>query len=85
VQTKADIVVALKAPRGSNRGQPKFSTEDVQSRVEGDKVILTGRFIQRMERDGQTTTMVARYTDIYMKRQGRWQVVSSQLTRIPQQ
>jgi hypothetical protein len=52
--------------------------------MEGDTVILTGRFIQRMERNGQTRTMEARYTDTYVKRSGRWQVVASQLTRIPQ-
>ncbi len=57
VQTKADILAALKATRDPGRPEPKFSTEDVQSRVEGDTVILTGRFIQRMERDGQTRTM----------------------------
>jgi CubicO group peptidase (beta-lactamase class C family) len=85
VQTKADILAELKAARDSGRPEPKFSTEDVHSRVEGDTVILTGRFIQRMERDGQARTMEARYTDTYVKRQGHWQVVASQLTRIPQQ
>lgn len=85
VQTKSDILAALKGTRDSARPAPKFSTADVQSRVEGDTVILTGRFIQRMERDGQTRTMEARYTDTYVTRNGRWQVVASQLTRIPQQ
>jgi ketosteroid isomerase-like protein len=84
VQTKADILAALKIARDSGRPEPKLSTEDVQSRVEGDTVILTGRFIQRMERNGQPRTMEARYTDTYVKRSGRWQVVASQLTRIPQ-
>lgn len=85
VQTKADILAALKGQRDPRRPEPKFSTEDVKSRVEGDTVTLTGRFIQRMERDGQPRTMEARYTDTYVKRNGRWQVVASQLTRIPQQ
>jgi ketosteroid isomerase-like protein len=84
VQTKADILAALKSPRAAGRAEPKFSTADVESRVEGDTVILTGRFIQQMERDGQTRTMEARYTDTYAKRQGRWQVVASQLTRLLQ-
>jgi CubicO group peptidase (beta-lactamase class C family) len=83
VQTKADILAALKVAPDSGRPEPKFSTEDVQSHLEGDTVILTGRFIQRMEPGGQTRTMEARYTDTYVKRQGRWQVVASQLTRIP--
>jgi ketosteroid isomerase-like protein len=82
VQTKADILAALKAAQESGRPPSKFSTEDVQSRVEGEMVILTGRFVQRMERDGQIRTMQARYTDTYAKRQGRWQVIASQLTRI---
>lgn len=82
VQTKADILAQLKTGRESGRPSSKLSTEDVQSRVEGETVILTGRFIQQMERDGQTRTMQFRYTDTYAKRQGRWQVVSSQLTRI---
>jgi CubicO group peptidase (beta-lactamase class C family) len=85
VQTKGDILAALKATRDPDRPEPKFSTEEVQSRVEGDKVILTGHFIERMERDGPARMMEARYTDTYVKRQGRWQVVASQLTRVPQQ
>jgi ketosteroid isomerase-like protein len=85
VRTKADILTQLKAERDSGSPSPKFSTEDVQSRVEGESVILTGRFIQQTERDGQTRTMQMRYTDTYAKRQGRWQVSASQLTRIQPQ
>jgi ketosteroid isomerase-like protein len=84
-QTKADILAALKAAGNSGGPTAKFSTEDVQSRVEGDTVLLSGRVMQRMEHDGQTRTMELRYIDTYVKRQGRWQVVASQLTRIPQQ
>jgi CubicO group peptidase (beta-lactamase class C family) len=82
VQTKADILAQLKAGRDSGLPAPKFSTEDVQSRVEGETVVLTGRVIQQMERDGQTRMMQMLYTDTYAKRQGRWQVSASQLTRI---
>ena len=85
IQTKADILAQLKATHDPARREPKLSTGDVQSRVEGDTVTLTGRFIQRMERDGQTRMMEARYTDTYVRRQGRWQVVASQLTPIPRQ
>lgn len=84
-QTKADILAQLKSGRDSGAPSVKLSTEDVQSRVEGEMVILTGRFIQRMERDGQSRMMQMRYTDTYAKRQGRWQVIASQLTRIQPQ
>ena len=84
VQTKGDILAQLKSAQTSGRPSPKFSTEGEQSRVEGDMVILTGRVIQTTERDGQTRTMQMRYIDTYVKRQGHWQVMSSQLTRIQQ-
>ncbi|MBC7912450.1 MAG: nuclear transport factor 2 family protein, partial [Pyrinomonadaceae bacterium] len=71
--------------RDSARPSPKFMTEEVQSRVEGETVILAGRLVQQMERDGQTRNMQMRYTDTYAKRQGRWQVIASQLTRIQTQ
>ena len=83
VQTKADILAQLKSAQNSGR-PPKFSTVDVQSRIEGDAVILTGRVIQTMERDGQKGTMEMHYADTYVKRQGHWQVIASQLTRIKQ-
>jgi len=84
IQTKAEILADLKAPRQSQGPSSTFSTEDVLSRVYGDTVVLLGRLIQRSERDGQTRLMQSRYTDTYVKQQGRWQVVASQLTRIPQ-
>lgn len=85
VQTKAEILTQIKSAQGSPQPSSKLSTEDVQSRVDGDTVILTGRYIQTMERDGQTRTMQMHYTDTYAKRQGRWQVIASQLTRIQPQ
>jgi len=83
VQTKADIMKMLGSPRPATAPSFTFSTEDVQARVDGDKVILSGRVLQKGERNGQQMTMQSRYTDTYVKRQGRWQVVASQLTRIP--
>ncbi|HEX8265325.1 MAG TPA: aspartyl protease family protein [Pyrinomonadaceae bacterium] len=84
VQTKADVLAQIKSAQDSGRPSPKLSTEDVQSRLEGDSVILTGRFIQRTGRDDQARTMQMRYSDIYVKRGGRWQIIASQLTRIQQ-
>jgi ketosteroid isomerase-like protein len=84
-QTKADILAQLKSERDAALPSPKFSTEDVRSRVEGDTVILTGRVVQTMERGGQTRTIQMRYADKYRKRQGNWQVISSELSRMQPQ
>ena len=80
-QTKAQIIASIKMPRRADRPVPKFRTEDVQARVYGDTVILIGRVVTEYQRDGQTVSKEQqRYTDTYVKRNGRWQVVASHLS-----
>ena len=81
MQTKAQIMAAIKNPRPPDRPSMKFHTEDVQARVYGDTVILIGRVVTEYQRAGQTTSKEEqRYTDTYVKRNGRWQVVASHLS-----
>ena len=82
VQTKSQIIAQLKAPRKSTQPAYKFFTEEVQSRAYGETVILIGRVITEYQREGQTVRERARYTDTYVKRNGRWQVVASHLSNI---
>lgn len=80
MQTKAQILASLKRPRPAGRSI-KFHTEEVQARVYGDTVILIGRVVTEYQRDGQTASKEEqRYTDTYVKRDGRWQVVASHLS-----
>ena len=80
MQTKPQIIASLKGPRPAGRSI-KFHTEDVQARVYGDTVILIGRVIMQYQRDGQTVSKEEqRYTDTYVKRDGRWQVAASHLS-----
>ncbi len=80
MQTKAQIISSLKRPRPQGAATQKFRTEEVQARVYGDTVVLIGRVITEYQRDGQTMTSQQRYTDTYVKRDGRWQVVASHLS-----
>ncbi|HEX6731917.1 MAG TPA: nuclear transport factor 2 family protein [Pyrinomonadaceae bacterium] len=83
MQTKAQIIAMIKAPRQAGRPAPRFSTEDVQARVYGNTVILMGRVVTEWKRDGQTQSKEQqRYTDTYVKRNGRWQVVASHLSNV---
>ena len=52
-QTKPQIMASLKGPRTSGRPVPNFYTENVQARVYGDTVILSGRVVTEYRRDGQ--------------------------------
>ena len=81
-ENKTQVLESVKARGNSARPAPKFATEEVQARVEGDSVVLTGRLLQTSERDGETKIMRYSYTDTYRQREGRWQVVNSQLRRL---
>lgn len=78
-QTKPQLMSMIKAGR-KGQAPPRFYTEDVQSRAYGDTVVLMGRVIAEFQRDGKTVKDVSRYTDTYVKLNGRWQVVASHLS-----
>jgi uncharacterized protein (TIGR02246 family) len=82
IQTKPQLMAMIKAPRRASQPRTKFSTEDVQSRAYGKTVILIGRVITEYERDGKTIKEQSRYTDTYVQRNGRWQVVASHLSNV---
>jgi hypothetical protein len=84
--TKADEIANLKKP--APPGTPsQLTTEGSKVRIYGDTAIITGIFIQKGVRNsgpekGKEFTTRERYTDVYVKRDGRWQVVSSHLTAV---
>lgn len=82
MQTKPQLVAMVKAPRPAGRPRMKFYTDGVQSRAYGDTVILVGRVTTEYEREGKTVREQSRYTDTYVRRGGRWQVVASHLSNV---
>lgn len=82
MQTKPQLMAMVKAPRRAGRPRMRFHTEGVRSRAYGDTVILTGIVVTEYERDGQTVKEQSRYTDTYVRRGGRWQVVASHLSNV---
>ena len=82
MQTKPQIIASLESPRPAGRSM-KFRTEEVQPRAYGDVVILVGIVVTEYQRDGKTVSeRRERYTDTYVKRNGRWQVVASHLSNV---
>jgi uncharacterized protein (TIGR02246 family) len=82
MQTKPQLMAMVKSPRRAGQPRMKFHTDGVQSRAYGDTVILIGRVISEYERDGKTVKEQSRYTDTYVRRGGRWQVVASHLSNV---
>lgn len=82
VQTKAEYLADLKS------GEPKFessSVEDMKVRFFGNVAVLNGHYTQKGTYKGKDISGEGRFTDVFVKRQGRWQCVSTQSTRITNQ
>ncbi len=72
----------VRGPKPPDLGPMRLFTEDVQARVYGNTVILRGRVITEMQKDGQPQREESRYTDVYVQTNGRWQVVASHLSAV---
>lgn len=86
-QKRADIIgdhPPSSAPTSAPPSDPNFKIEDssVLVRVYKDVAISTGYIIERDLSRGKNDRVY--FTNTYLKRKGRWQVVASQLTRVPQ-
>ena len=57
-------------------------SDEVRVRVYGNTAVMTGRFIAKGEFRGKVFEAPERYTAVWVKRQGRWQLVAEQGTRV---
>jgi len=82
VRTKAQVLDDLKS--GALKVE-SITSDDINVRPFGDTAIVTGRTTMKAQDRGQQTSGQSRFTQVYVKRNGRWQIVAFQMTRIPQQ
>lgn len=78
LETKAELVASV----GSNKVTQADST-DVSTKVDGDTAQVTGIYHTRgTDKDGKAYQHKTRYIDTFVKRDGRWQIWSSQGTEV---
>jgi hypothetical protein len=56
---------------------------DVKAQDLGDTVVLTGIAQIKVTANGNPLAFGVRFTDVYAKRDGRWQMVTWQSTKLP--
>jgi len=71
---RAGFLARIAQPAGISN----FSAEDVRIRPMGDIAVIHGR-TSYIKTDGRTAA--GRYTDVWARRQGRWQCVAAHVTR----
>jgi uncharacterized protein (TIGR02246 family) len=81
VGNKSEAIAEIKAPADASYS---LASDDVQVRVYGDMAIVTGRVTEKGTFNGRSINSQSRYTDVWVRRNGRWQVVATQNTRLPQ-
>jgi ketosteroid isomerase-like protein len=79
IWTKANLL-ALFAPGGPTFTKSEIDVDRV--RLLGDVAVVTGRSVSGARVDGRDVNVTQRFTDIYVKRDGRWRVVASQGTQV---
>jgi ketosteroid isomerase-like protein len=76
--TKAEERALVQAPPASVNAS--LTNEDMQVRVYGDSAIVTGRIVSKVQ---GSLNFQSRFTDTFIKRGGRWQVVARHYSRVP--
>lgn len=83
VITKASIMESLGKPAPPSEGKSTYSAEDITVHEYGDTVIVAFRLEGRTERaDGKVEPAHYRNTGTFLRRNGRWQAVAWQATKI---
>ncbi len=82
VRNKAQERELIQAPPASIK--TSLTNEDVRVRIYGDAAIVTGRIVVKTQLSGQAEiSFQSRFTDTFLKRQERWQVVARHYSRLP--
>jgi len=66
-------------------GKLKFESvhaDELRVRIFGDSAIAFGLVTEKGKYDGKDTSGQYRYTDVFIKKDGHWQAVCTQLTRV---
>ena len=80
IRTKAQMVSAYDA---GSINYESVVFDEIKVHAYGDTAVVTGRSTQKMKDNDKDITGQFRYTRVYVKRQGKWQLVATQSTRIP--
>jgi ketosteroid isomerase-like protein len=80
VYTKAELLEYIK----SNEELASLVTDEWKVRVYGDAAVVTARNTRKVKLEGKEVTSQDRFTDTWIKRDGRWKCVAAHNSTVPQ-
>ncbi|MBV9958322.1 MAG: nuclear transport factor 2 family protein [Acidobacteria bacterium] len=79
--TKAQDVASLDSPPGAFK-LVSYVPDEMSVQVYGDTAVVTGRVTTVSRSAERSVTSQSRFTDVFVKRKGRWQLVAGHSSRI---
>ena len=79
-----DRTATLARIKSNNIRIQSNTLDEVDVRVYGDTAVVAGLAMRTGSMDGKDISAAIRYTRVYVRRDGRWQVVQFQQTRVTQ-
>lgn len=80
LDTKASLIGNM---RSGSTVYTSLEASDVKAQDLGDTVVLTGVAQIKVMSGGKPNAFGVRFTDVYTRRDGRWQMVTWQSTKLP--
>lgn len=82
---KVDIMTSVRSAPAPKAGDPKtvYTAEDVRIQQYGEAAVVAFRLVGTTDNAGKTTVAKFYNTGTFVKRNGKWQAVAWQATRIP--
>lgn len=74
----------LASEKDCKKSDATYTVDDTKVSLYGDTAVVTGRVtIGRKDKDGNPVTRQSRFTDVFVRRDSRWQLVAGHSSRIP--
>jgi hypothetical protein len=82
---KADVIRDARSAPAPKAGDPAttYTAEDIRIQQYGNTAVVAFRLVGNTEKDGKTDVSRFLNTGTFLKRNGKWQVVTWQATRMP--
>ena len=81
ITTKAEDIASLDKPPGEFR-LISYDVDEMKVMVYGMTAVITGRVTTVSKGKDREVTNKSRFTDVFVKRRGRWQIVAGHSSRI---
>lgn len=81
--SKADIMKGLNEPAKPDDPKETYEADDITVHEYGDMAVVNFRLIQHINKGPDLGTNYFRNTGTFLKRNGEWQAVAWQSTRVP--